>query len=129
VTGVSARNTCLATVTDVMDVSWPTDRQDGERRIREWQFPYRRSYDEGRVDVHQQPRARAGLPGQRLRHPLESGVTTGQFVDLMRCVPTGSEAESSVRLLATGSTEMTPGEGEWTGAGREVIAHLRSQGL
>jgi len=66
---------------------------------------------------------------QRLRHPLESGVTTGQFVDLMRCVPTGSEAESSVRLLATGSTEMTPGEGEWTGAGREVIAHLRSQGL
>ena len=67
---------------------------------------------------------------QQLRHPVERGVTTGQFVDLVQHGNDGSEPEQPTRWLATGSTEASAGApGGWASAGHEVVAHLRSQGL
>ena len=69
---------------------------------------------------------------QRLRHLVESGVTTGEFVDLMRQRDDRPETEpgSPFALRATGSTEGAPGGStDWASAGHEVVAHLRSQGL
>jgi hypothetical protein len=67
---------------------------------------------------------------QNLRHPIESRVTVGQFVDLVNQVGAGSEQEQQPRLLATAGTEVS-GEapGNWASANHEVVAHLRSQGL
>ncbi len=67
---------------------------------------------------------------QRLRHAVESGVTVGQFVDLVQQGSSSSEPRQPVRLLATGSTEASAERpGDWASAGHEVVAHLRSQGL
>ena len=67
---------------------------------------------------------------QRLRHPVESGVTVGQFIDLVRQGRNGTEPEQPSRWLATGSTEASAEvPGDWASAGHEVVAHLRSQGL
>ena len=67
---------------------------------------------------------------QRLRHPLESAVTTGEFIDLLLRGGEITEAKSPVRLLATGSTEASAANpGDYASAGHEVIAHLRNQGL
>ena len=67
---------------------------------------------------------------QRLRHAVESGVTVGQFVDLVQQGNGTSHPEEPVRLRATGSTEASAASsGDWASAGHEVVAHLRSQGL
>lgn len=67
---------------------------------------------------------------QRLRHPVESGVTVGEFLDLIRQGSDSSQLEPPTRLRATGSTEASAdGARDWTSAGHEVVAHLRSQGL
>ncbi len=67
---------------------------------------------------------------QRLRHPVESGVTIGQFVDLVQQGSDSSGTTKPVRLRATGSTEASAeAPGDWASAGHEVVAHLRSQGL
>ncbi len=67
---------------------------------------------------------------QQLRHPVEQGVTVGEFVALVQRHGDGIGAEPPLRLLATGSTAAAPvGPGEWSTAGSEVLAHLRSQGL
>ena len=67
---------------------------------------------------------------QRLRHAVESGVTVGQFVDLVQQGSDGSEPEQPARWLATGSTEASAERpGDWASAGHEVVAHLRSQSL
>lgn len=67
---------------------------------------------------------------KQLRHPVEHGVTVGEFVDLVQLHGDGNQVGQPVRLLATGSTEAAPVDtGEWTSAGTEVLAHLRSQGM
>ena len=63
---------------------------------------------------------------RRLRHSVESGVTVGQFTDLIQQGGSGSAPEQPPRLRPTGSTEAS---GEWASAGHEVVAHLRSHGL
>jgi predicted ArsR family transcriptional regulator len=67
---------------------------------------------------------------RRLRHSVESGVTVGQFVDLVQQGSGSSDPEQPVRLRATGSTDSSAeAPGDWASAGHEVVAHLRSQGL
>jgi hypothetical protein len=67
---------------------------------------------------------------QQLRHPIERGVTVGQFVDLVHQGAVSSQPEQPVRWLATGSGDASAGmPGDWASAGHEVVAHLRSQGL